>query len=359
LVTAGRIAAYGQPVAGKVSAEAFRRIIRSHLGAPAPGILVGPEHGVDAGVLDLGDGRVMALATDPFFVFPRYGWRRAAWFAVHIVASDACTTGLRPAYLTIDLNLPLAMTDDELAALWLAVDEACREIGLAVVTGHTGRYEGCDYPMLGGATVLATGPRDRYVTPAMARPGDALIVTKGAAIETTGMFGATFPAQLAAAIGPELARQADALFDQMSVVRDALLAVEVGVRDHGVTSLHDATERGVWGGLVEIAEASGRGLVVDQASIFLPPAVRAVCALFDLDPYSCSSEGTLLITCRPHRVDDLLDGFDAAGIPASRVGEITPAEEGIRVVRDGREQPLHAPVEDPFWPTFAEALRRW
>src|SRR5947209_6365051 len=116
----GFVAGYRPPAAGKISTGAFRRIIRPHLGARSTAVLVGPENGVDAGIVDLGDGRVMALTTDPFFVLPQYGWERAAWFAVHIIASDACTSGLRPAYLTVDLNLPPEMPDDDLEALWLA-----------------------------------------------------------------------------------------------------------------------------------------------------------------------------------------------------------------------------------------------
>jgi hydrogenase maturation factor len=348
-----------RPAAGKIPADAFRRIIRPHLGARSPSVLVGPENGVDAGIVDLGDGRVMALTTDPFFVMPQFGWQRAAWFAIHIVASDICTSGLPPAYLTIDLNLPPEMPESDLEALWSAVDDTCKDLEIAVVTGHTGRYEGCAYPMLGGATIIAIGPREQYVTPAMIRPGDALLLTKGAAVETAGMFGAAFPEQLKDALGLELAREADALFDQMSVVRDALAAVRAGVRDGGVTALHDATERGIWGGVVELAEASGCGLVVDRDAIPLPPAAAAVCTLFDIDPYTTSSEGTLLITCRPHRAAAVLDSLAAEGITAARVGEVTPAGEGVRVVCAGQENALAAPETDPFWPAFAAALERW
>src|SRR5437588_11987149 len=196
----------------------------------------------------------MVSTIDPFFVVPTYGWERAAWFAVHIVAADVATSGLSPRYCTVDLNLPLGMTDSELALLWEAVHQTCRTIGVAVVTGHTGRYEGCAFPMLGSATMISIGNRDSYVTPEMARPGDAVIVTKGAAIETTGLFGATFPELLAAELGLKTARAAEDLFYQMSVVRDARIAAQVGVRAQGVTPMHDATEGDRSGGLVEIAD---------------------------------------------------------------------------------------------------------
>jgi hydrogenase expression/formation protein HypE len=344
---------------GKVSGDVFRDVIFPHLGATRGDVLVGPRHGVDIGIVALAGDQVMAITTDPFFVVPEYGWERAAWFAVHILASDAATSGLRPSYMSVDLNLPHSMTDAELALLWEATSTACADLGIAVVAGHTGRYDNCDYPMLGGATVMAVGPARRYVTPAMARPGDAIVVTKGPAIETTALFGVTFPHLLSQEIGPELARAAEDLFYRMSVVDDATTAVEIGVRDRGVTAMHDATERGVLGGLVEIGEAAGVGLVVDLDALAVPPEVAAVCDLFGIDPYSTSSEGSLLLTCRPAQTGRLIDHLAAGGIPAYRVGEILPAEAGMQVVHRGLPRPLEAPHTDPFWPAYQAARERY
>jgi hydrogenase maturation factor len=341
---------------GKVSGRTFTHLIEPHLGRRRAEVLVGPRAGTDSGIVDLGGGRVLAVTTDPFFVDPALGWERAAWFAVHIVASDAATSGLRPAYLTVDLNLPRDMTDAELGELWRTVSATCSDIGLAIVTGHTARYDGCSYPMLGGATVMCVGERDAYIVPGMAGVGDTVLMTKGAAIETTGIFGVRCGETIADACGVEVAKAARDLFFSMSVVRDAQLAVEVGVRERGVTGMHDATERGVWGGLVEMAEAAGAGMVVAVDAIPIRPESRAVCSLFNLDPYSASSEGTLLLTCKPHAVADVIDRLATGGIDAARIGELTPPEEGIRMVQHGRELPLTAPESDPFWPALMRAL---
>jgi hydrogenase maturation factor len=286
------------------------------------------------------------------------GWERAAWFAVHIVASDAATSGLRPAYLTVDLNLPLRMTDAEFGDLWRAVSSTCNDLDMAVITGHTARYDGCDFPMLGGATAMCMGDRDAYVVPSMAGVGDAVVLTKGAAIETTGIFGVLCEQIIARQCGFDIARAARDLFYSMSVVRDAELAVQVGVRERGVTGMHDATERGVWGGLVEMASAAGTGMLVDVDAIPLRPESRAVCRLFDLDPYSTSSEGTLLLTCKPHAVAAVIDRLATGGIEAACIGELTPPEEGVRIVQGGRERALHAPESDPFWPALRRAMEK-
>ena len=344
-----------EPRLGKATAELFDQIILRRLGAKDPDVLVGPEHGVDVGVVRVADGVAVALTADPVFVVPAYGWERAAWFAVHILASDAATSGLPIRWMAVDLNLPPEITDDELTALWDAFHRTCEDIGIAVVTGHTARYEGCNWPMVGGAVCMAAGPEDRYVTPKMARSGDRVVVTKGAAIEATALFAATFPERLAKGVGDDVVKAADALFERMTVVPEATVARRFGLRDQGVTAMHDATEGGVFGGLTEVAAASKVGMRVELATIPLRPEVRAVCEHAGMDPYTSISEGTLIATVVADRADAFVAALAEAGIDAAAVGEVTEPERGIVLVTDRGEQPLEHPGLDPFWGAFG----RW
>ena len=343
------------PAIGKVSADIFDEIILPHLGRKRPEVLVGPQNGVDVGVVDLGNGQVMVTTTDPIFVVPPYGWERSGWFAVHILASDAATSGLAPTHITMDLNLPLSITRDEFETLWNVMHRECDKIGMAIISGHTGRYEGCEYPMIGGATVICIGSKEKYVTPTMAKVGDSIIITKGAAVEASGLFAVTFPQKVAEKYGEKVSKEAEAIFWQMSVVEDALTAVEVGVRDKGVTAMHDATECGVWGGLFEIAQASKVGVVVDKEKIIIQDVVGKVCDLFGIDPYSSISEGTLIITCRPHKASEVIQRLNDKKILASVVGEIVPKERGMYYFENSKERKLVHPKVDPFWVAFGKA----
>lgn len=337
---------------GKATAELFEEVILRRLGARDEDVLVGPQHGVDVGVVRVAGGVAMALTADPVFIVPAYGWERAAWFAVHILASDASTSGLPLRWMAVDLNLPPSISDGDLTALWDSFHESCADLHIAIVTGHTGRYDGCEWPMVGGATCMALGPADAYVTPTMARPGEAVVVTKGAAIETTALFAATFPERLTAGVGKETVKAADALFESMTVVPEAVLAREFGLRDAGITSMHDATEGGVIGGLLEVATASNVGIRVDHAAIPVRPEVRSVCDHIGIDPYSAISEGTLIATVVPRRAQAFVDALDAEGIDAAVIGEIRALDEGRTVVIEGREEPLAHPGPDPFWGAF-------
>jgi hydrogenase maturation factor len=248
------------------------------------------------------------------------------------------------------------MTGSQFETMWMKIHSECEKLGISVVAGHTGRYHGCGYPMVGGATVISVGPRDRCLTPMDARVGDRVIVTKGAAIEASGLFAVTFPGKVSEAYGEEFAEDAEQLFYEMSVVEDALTAVEAGVREDGVTSMHDATECGVWGGLFEVARASKVGMVIDKEKIIVQERVRKICDLFSIDPYSSISEGTLIITVRPHKSEEVMRRLREKGIEASEVGEVVSEQEGISLFEGGVKKRLDHPRVDPFWEAFGREL---
>ena len=349
------------PAIGKVSPEFFDHYIYPRLGAKRKEVLVGPRHGVDTGIVKIGNGMVMALTTDPIYIVPQYGWERAAWFSWHILASDVTTSGFPPAYVIPDFNLPMDITEEQFEIIWRIWHEESAKYGAAVVAGHTARYTGTDYPMVGGATFIAVGPEDKYLTPEMARPGDVVIVTKGAAIEATGIFASTFVETIRRDLGADILEEGQKLFYQMSTVEDALTAVQAGVRDEGVTAMHDATECGVIGGIYEVAEASKVGVIFDKDKIPVLPAVEAITRRFWMDPYISISEGTLILTVRPEKADEVVRLLKGKGIQAVPVGEILPRDQGRWIIENGVKKPLEHPRVDPFWAAikraFEEGLR--
>jgi hydrogenase expression/formation protein HypE len=346
------------PEIGKISPEIFSELIFPRLGAKSDKIIVGPQHGVDVGIVEIG-GKAVSFTTDPVFIVPEYGWEKAAWFAIHIIASDSVTSGLRPKFLSIDLNLPMAMTKIQLEIVWDVIHRECEKLGIAVVTGHTARYENCHYPMVGGATLVGVGELDEYVTPKFCRPGDKIIITKGPAIEATGIFTAMFPKIIEKEFGTEFNKKAQNIFYKMSVVEDALTAVSVGVRENGVTAMHDATECGVWGGLYEMAQAAGLGARIEKEKIIIEDGIAEVCGFFGIDPYASISEGTLIIACKEPKAPDVVKALARKGIKSGVVGELTKPEKGMVLVEKGKEKKLEHPIVDPFWRAFYGALEKY
>jgi hydrogenase maturation factor len=346
------------PEIGKISPEIFNEIIYPRLGAKNKDILVGPQHGVDVGIVEIGN-KAVSIKADPVFIVPEYGWERAAWFAFHILASDSVTCALKPKYFSIDLNLPMTMTKQQLQIVWETIHRECEKLGVSIITGHTARYENCHYPMVGGATIIGVGELDEYVTPKFAKVGDKIIITKGPAIEASGIFATMFPQLLEKEFGRDFSQKAQHIFYKMSVVEDAQVAASVGVRDNGVSAMHDATECGVWGGLYEIAQAAGLGARIEKEKIVVEECVPEICHYFGIDPYASISEGTLIITCREYKAQKVVEALTQKHIKSSIVGQLTEPSKGMVLAEGGKDKKLEHPIVDPFWRAFYGALEKY
>jgi len=327
---------------GKVDRDFFDRHIQGKLGATRSDVSLGPTFGADFGLISVDDSAV-ALATDPIFVLRDLGLERAAWFAFHVVLSDVALSGLRPTHLALDLTLPPGTDPETFETIWDVFDAEARELDVSIVTGHTGAYAGADFPTIGGGTALAVGDPEAVVRPTGAKPGDRLLVTKGPAIETTGILSTVFGDAID--LSQEVTNEAQKRFFDTSPVEDARVAAAAGP----VTAMHDATEGGLANAMHELAHASGVGFAVESAAVPSLAGVEPVCEYFDIDPWMASSSGTVLLTVSPGGASKVREALELDGIPAAVVGEVTATEE---VTID--DEPIPVPETDPFWPTYED-----
>lgn len=330
---------------GKIDGETFDSVIYPNLGARRDDVAVGPRHGVDFGVLDIGEQAVV-VATDPISVLPELGWARAGRLALEIVLTDVAVSGVAPTHLAVNLTLPPSWSDEDLEAMWTGLSSHADRLGVSIVSGHTARYPGIDSSWVGGATVLGVGTHDDIVRPDGARPGDDIVVTTGPAAEITGLLATLYPEQLG--LPPETVATAQERVEDISAVADARAAFDAG----GVTAMHDATEGGVAGGLVEMAGGAGVRFDIDADAMPLAPGVAAVCEAVDVDPWTVTSAGTLLMTVRSGGAAAVAEAIRTSGTPAAVVGTVT---DGDGVFVDGNR--LSAPDSDPSWAVFERFSR--
>lgn len=340
---------------GKIDAEVFDKFLLKRLGHKDDSVIVPPLTGVDAGVIDIGNDRVLVIAEDPIFTIPGLPLEMFGWYTVHIGASDVAVMGVKPQYMTYTLLMPPETTEGDFKIIVDSIHQTAKDLEIAIVGGHTGYYPGFAAPTIGGITVFALAEKGKYVTPAGARPGDNVLLTKGPAIETAAILSVVREKELQRKYPQSLIDKAKDLGKQMTVVRDALAAMETG----GVTAMHDATEGGVIGGLFEMANASGVGMEIDESRFIYPDEVKMVCEAFVLDPLAAIAEGSLLITVRPEYSDQVIQKLKDARIPSSVIGTVKKdaAEKNMRR-RDGTVVPLSVPDQDPFWPAFFEGLEQ-
>ena len=336
------------PEIGKVDRASFDQIIYPHLGKKDQTVLIGPQHGVDAAAIELPDGSIMVVKEDPTFglpvLMPHFGWA-----IVHICASDVACLGVKPRYLLISLLLPPGTPSSTLESIWAEVHQECEKLGIAIIGGHTGIYPGIAYPLNGGCTIIGLGTRSQLTPASNAKVGDHIIMTKGPAIEATGILAFQAEKALQQKFGKETVEKGKAHFFEMTVVADAMIAAP------NAHAMHDATEGGVLNGIFEIAAASNTGVTVFEDRITIPAETEQICAHFGIDPLTSISEGTLLIAAAAEKTARILTDLKKGGISAFDVGEIT-ATERLLVRRNGQREELRPVAVDPFWAAYFSTL---
>jgi hydrogenase maturation factor len=196
---------------------------------------------------------------------------------------------------------------------------------MAFCGGHTEITHGLAQPIVVGH-LLGEAQRDRYVTSAGAQAGDAVILTKGFAVEAAAILAREKRDELAGILTEtDLNRAAGFIRTPgISVVKDAQIALDTG----GVHALHDPTEGGIATGLWELAEASGVGIRIDQGRLPLLPECQSICRHFGLDPLGVIASGSLVIAAEAGRAAEIIERLGSGGISAAVVGEILPPDQG-------------------------------
>lgn len=307
---------------GKLPADDLAALL-SKLPVDDPRVILGPRPGEDAAVLDVGiPGQVLVAKTDPI----TFATDAIGWYAVHVNANDIATTGATPAWFMASLLMPGGVATRRLAAAIVEqIGEACRELGVSMIGGHTEITHGIDRPILTGV-MLGLAARDRLIHTGGAQPGDTLIVTKGVPVEATALIAREKADALADRFKADfLARCANFLHKPgISVVRDARIAQNAG----RVHAMHDPTEGGLITGLWEMADAASVRLSVNLGGVTLPEG-DTLCGAVGLDPLGAIASGALLLAAHPADGEYIATALEEEGIAAHTVGHVEDGPAGV------------------------------
>ncbi|HXY08380.1 MAG TPA: AIR synthase family protein [Terriglobales bacterium] len=339
----------GQPMevlpVGKLPLEHLRSLL-SHSPKLDPRLLIGPQVGEDAAVIDAGD-RYLVVTTDPV----TFATDQIGRYAVHVNANDVAVMGARPLWFFIVMLLPESRTTPELAETIMAdVRSTCEELGVALGGGHTEITQGLDRPILVGQMLGEVAPT-RVVRKTRIAIGDQILLTQGMAIEGTAILAREKSEQLRGRVDANvLERGTRFLVDPgISIVSSALAAADVGGAVHG---MHDPTEGGLATGLFELVAPAGLGLRVIRERIPVFPETDSICRALSLNPLKLIASGALLIAVAPDKVDAVLTVIQTIRIPVAVIGEVRPSSENITIMTNGNIEPLTPAARDEIARAF-------
>jgi selenide,water dikinase len=311
--------------------------------APYAQLLVGTETGDDAAVWQIDDGHCIIATTDFFMPMvddPRDFGRIAAANAL----SDVYAMGGKPIMALAILGMPLdKLPAETVRAILQGGASICAEAGIPVAGGHS---IDAPEPIYGLAVIGMCSPGNIRRNSG-ARPGDALILTKGIGI---GVYSAAFKKEALS----------DGAYAEM--IASTTLLNQVGhslAQDKDVHGMTDVTGFGLLGHSLELARggevslnisyesvpfltqaealaeagyatgASGRNWSSYSDGIVLPPKLPAGGRTLLTDP---QTSGGLLVACEAARAESIRAAIEDAGYPrASIIGSVAHGDAVVRV----------------------------
>lgn len=325
---------------GKIPGEVLVRSVFRYKGVKDRDVILGSSIGEDAALVALGK-KTVVLTTDPVTGTAS----DIGWLAVHVNANDVACRGAKPRWFLCDLLLPEKSNANLVKKIMKQVDKAAKQVGVAVVGGHTEVTPGLTRPIVVGYMVGIV-PRNQFVTSHSARPGDLIIMTKTAGIEGTAVLATDFANKLRPKIGERTIRVAKSLRSHLTIVDEALIAVRTG----GVRAMHDPTEGGLLQGIWELAEASKVGFLIQESLIPILPATKRICSALRVNPLRLMSSGCLLIVADKRKSGLIMRRLKAERIQAHIIGTITQPRSGRKLLTlNGKTKDIRASERDELY----------
>jgi hydrogenase expression/formation protein HypE len=280
------------------------------------------RQGDDGAVVDLPPGHRLVVSTDAHVISPLFfPGGDIGCLSVHGTINDVAMMGARPVALTagfvLEEGLPLA----DLRRIVESMGRAAREAGVPLVAGDTKVVERGKGD---GVFVTTTGvgllPLQRRIGGALARPGDAVLVSG-----TLGEHGVAVLAER-----ESLAFETPVVSDT-AALHGLVQALLQALPEGAVHTLRDPTRGGLATTLNEIARQCGAGMLLEEAAVPVLPQVAAACELLGLDPLHIANEGKLVAVVAADAADAALAALRAhpLGRRAARIGVVVDDPHGF------------------------------
>ncbi|MDK2808226.1 MAG: hydrogenase expression/formation protein HypE [Clostridiales bacterium] len=323
---------------GKIPDRILTRSVRKQIGHHKR-IEVLHTKGVslDASILKVEEGQELVITTNPSIGALSKDAKRALFR----VTNNLVVKGAAPIGVLVTLLLPACEKEENLRVYMKNLEQACKELDLELIGGHTEAAVAISQPIL---SLTGVGMRQTNNDDAGILPSQELVMTRwagaeGAAILVTDRF-------------EDLRKKypSDFLEEILDTPEDTSVweAAKIGY-EHHVSAMHDVAGSGVFGALWELAQAYQVGFEVDLKKIPIRQETIEICEFFELNPYLLTARGCLLMVC--DHGNEMVQTLERAGIKAAVIGRITQSQD--KIIRNDEElRHLEPPREDELYKAF-------
>lgn len=313
----------GHGSGGRLTADLIQRVFVPGFGND---VLAALE---DQATVSLGAGNGLkaprlAFTTDSFVVRPLFfPGGDIGKLAVHGTVNDLAVGGAKPLFLSAAFILEEGLLLADLQRIVASMRAACREAGVALVTGDTKVVDrGKGDQVFITTSGIGLVPEGRTLSIHAARPGDRILIS--------GTVGDHGIAIMSVREGIEFETVLESDTAPLADLTRVMLEASPRIR-----CMRDPTRGGVSSALNELAAASRVGVEIREAAIPVRCEVRGACEMLGLDPLYVANEGKLLAVVAPEDTDEVLDAMRShpLGRNAALIGEVVADHAGLVTMR--------------------------
>ena len=303
----------GHGSGGKLSHDLIKRLFLSAFDNPSLGA------GNDAAVLRMNSTSNLAVSTDSHVVSPLFfPGGDIGRLAVCGTVNDIAMLGAQPLCLTTGFILEEGLELSILERVVTSMKTAALEAGVQIIAGDTkvvqkGKADGLYINTAGIGSI----PTNLNIGGELACPGDVVLLS--------GPIGDHGLAVLSAR--GELGFESGITSDVAPLNHLVMAMLEASDLVH---VLRDPTRGGLATSLNEIALQSGVGIMIDEESIPVRPAVNAACEMLGFDPLYVANEGKLIAIVAAKAAGKILAAMrhNPYGIEAVVIGRVIEKPSG-------------------------------
>lgn len=277
----------------------------------------------DGAVFEIKNNR-LAFTTDSYVVRPLFfPGGDIGKLAIYGTANDLAMCGARPLYLSAGFILEEGLETEKLWRIVQSMKQAAIEAKVELVTGDTkvvDRGKGDEiFINTAGVGVIE---HELTIAPSSVQAGDAILLS--------GDLGRHGIAIMAAREGLEFESEIES--DCAPLASVILKMIDEGIEIH---CLRDLTRGGLASALVEIAEASGLQINIEEKQIDVREDVRGACEILGFDPLYLANEGRFIAFVPQKHADHALrimnsNLFDST---ATQIGKVSADASGDVILK--------------------------
>lgn len=324
---------------GKLKLSELQKILNDCKGYQRDEVILKSSIGEDSSAIDLSKikNNIMLISTDPI----TFTSKNIGNLAVLINSNDIYASGGVPFGVLVTILLPPNKNLEDISCIMEDIHKQCFNNKIQILGGHTEVTESVNEIVV-SITILGTTSNKNFVRTSTSCSFDKIILTKTLGIEGTSILLDEHYLELKNILNEDEIKEGKSFSNKISIKEECEI-----LREFKINSMHDITEGGIIGALLEMSLSSGKGFRIYKEKINVSKVTSKICKYFNIDVLRLISSGNLLFTCSDLEFEKIEKRFKEMKIEYSLVGEIISEEKYI-LNENGIDNEIDISIKDSF-----------